>query len=135
MKIVAAYLLAVLGGNASPDAKAVQHILASVGADAHTDPAAIEKLVSELKGKDVFQIIESGKAKLSHVSSAPAHGHTPAASGHAHEKKEEKKKEEKKKKKNLRKTTRKKKKRRKKNRTKQRVLRFLPTSGSIRRRS
>jgi len=97
MKIVAAYLLAVLGGNASPDAKAVQHILASVGADAHTDPAAIEKLVSELKGKDVFQIIESGKAKLSHVSSAPAHGHTPAASGHAHEKKEEKKKEEKKK--------------------------------------
>jgi len=107
MKIVAAYLLAVLGGNATPDAKAVQHILASVGADAHTDPAAVEKLVAELKGKDVFKVIEAGKAKLSHV--APAHGHAhPVGSGHAHEKKEEKKEAKKEEKKDAKKEEKKK---------------------------
>ncbi|PPS07912.1 hypothetical protein GOBAR_AA12746 [Gossypium barbadense] len=45
MKVVAAYLLAVLGGNASPSADDLKVILGSVGAEADDD--RIELLLSE----------------------------------------------------------------------------------------
>ncbi len=96
MKVVAAYLLAVLGGNSSPSAADINKILSSVGAEA--DSAQVEKLLGELKGKDVNQVIAEGKTKLAAVptggaaSAAPASGSAPAAAA----KKEEPKKEEKK---------------------------------------
>jgi len=62
MKVVAAYLLAVLGGNHSPDSAAVTKILASVGIEA--DKARVDQLVSELKGKDLSAVIAAGTAKL-----------------------------------------------------------------------
>ncbi|KAE8038773.1 hypothetical protein FH972_011249 [Carpinus fangiana] len=48
MKVVAAYLLAVLGGNTSPSAEDVKNILGSVGAEADED--RIELFLCEVKG-------------------------------------------------------------------------------------
>ncbi|KAJ8711526.1 hypothetical protein PYW07_008768 [Mythimna separata] len=98
MRYVAAYLLAVLGGKASPAAADVEKILSSVGIEA--DGEKLKKVISELNGKSVEELIEQGREKL---SSMPAGGAAPAAAGGAapaaaaaEEKKEEKetKKEE-----------------------------------------
>ncbi|XP_038891319.1 60S acidic ribosomal protein P2-2-like [Benincasa hispida] len=67
MKIVAAYLLAVLGGNSSPSAKDLKDILGSVGAE--IDEERIELLLSNVKGKDVTELIASGREKLASVPS------------------------------------------------------------------
>jgi large subunit ribosomal protein LP2 len=80
MRIVAAYLLAVLGGNESPDAAAVTKILESVGASA--DAAQLEKVISELKGKDLDALIAEGSKKISSVPSGGA-APAPAAGGAA----------------------------------------------------
>jgi len=58
MRYVAAYLLAVLGGNASPSDKDIKKILSSVGIDA--DDACMKKVISELKGKDIADVMASG---------------------------------------------------------------------------
>jgi len=102
MKLVAAYLLAALNGK-QPDEKAVLAVLSSVGIEG--DAAQVKKLVEELNGKNLDEIIAKGQAKLSTVSVAAA---APAAGGAAPGKggddkkpaagkKEEAKKEEKKK--------------------------------------
>ncbi|MFS8011604.1 putative ribosomal protein L12 family [Helianthus anomalus] len=101
MKVVAAYLLALLGGNTSPTAEDLKKILGSVtvkfGADAEDDK--IELLLSEVKGKDITELIASGREKLASVPSggggvavaAAAGGATaPAAAAAAESKKEEK---------------------------------------------
>eukprot|EP01104_Vermistella_antarctica_P005966 TRINITY_DN16704_c0_g1_i3.p1 TRINITY_DN16704_c0_g1~~TRINITY_DN16704_c0_g1_i3.p1 ORF type:complete len:107 (-),score=56.29 TRINITY_DN16704_c0_g1_i3:86-406(-) len=97
MKVIAAYLLAVLGGNDAPDAAAVKKILTAAGVEA--DAANIDKVVSELKGKDVYEVIEEGKSKLSAVPSgaAPAAGGggaAPAAAAKVEEPEEEEESEE-----------------------------------------
>ncbi|KAM7265742.1 hypothetical protein ACFE04_003425 [Oxalis oulophora] len=69
MKVVAAYLLAILGGNASPSAADVKNILASVGAEG--DDERIDFLLSEVKGKDIVDLIATGREKL---ASVPAGG-------------------------------------------------------------
>ncbi|AWP02452.1 Ribosomal protein large P2 [Scophthalmus maximus] len=103
MRYVAAYLLAVLGGNTSPAAKDIKAILGSVGIEA--DDQRLNKVISELNGKDINEVMNSGLAKLASVPAggavaAPAAaaaaagaagaGAAPAA---AEEKKEEKKEE------------------------------------------
>ncbi|KAI7998538.1 60S acidic ribosomal protein P2B [Camellia lanceoleosa] len=67
MKVVAAYLLAVLGGNTCPSADDLNNILNSVGAEADDDK--IELLLSEVKGKDITELIASGREKLASVPS------------------------------------------------------------------
>ncbi|KAL8132036.1 large ribosomal subunit protein P2-like [Apium graveolens] len=67
MKVAAAYLLAVLGGNKSPTADDIKNILGSVGAEAEDD--RIELLLSQVKGKDIVEIIASGREKLASVPS------------------------------------------------------------------
>ena len=84
MKHVAAYLLAVLGGNKNPSEADVKKILASVNAGADDD--AVAKVVSELQGKNVYDVIDSGASKLSAVPTggsraAPSGGSAPAAGG------------------------------------------------------
>ena len=74
MRHVAAYLLAVLGGNESPSAKDIKAILSSVGVE--EDSTSLDKVISELKGKSVEEIIEEGSKKL-----APGAAH--AAAGRA----------------------------------------------------
>ncbi|XP_072934706.1 large ribosomal subunit protein P2 [Epargyreus clarus] len=97
MRYVAAYLLAVLGGKASPAAADVEKILSSVGIEA--DSEKLKRVIAELNGKSVDDLIAEGREKL---SSMPAGGAAPAAAAAApaaaaaEEKKEEKeaKKEE-----------------------------------------
>ncbi|GFQ00663.1 60S acidic ribosomal protein p2 [Phtheirospermum japonicum] len=57
MKVIAAYLLAVLGGNTTPSADNVKDILASVGVEA--DDEKIVLLLSQVKGKDITELIVS----------------------------------------------------------------------------
>ncbi|XP_056172520.1 60S acidic ribosomal protein P2-1-like [Syzygium oleosum] len=99
MKVVAAYLLAVLGGNTCPSADDLKDILGSVGAEA--DDNRIELLLSEVKGKDITELIAAGREKLASVPSggggggmavaaAPSGGAAGGAAPAAEAKKEEK---------------------------------------------
>ncbi|KAL5717090.1 hypothetical protein ACHQM5_010162 [Ranunculus cassubicifolius] len=72
MKVIAAYLLAVLGGNTEPSADDLKKILGSVGADAEDD--RLELLLSQVKGKDITELIASGREKLASVPSGGAGG-------------------------------------------------------------
>jgi len=138
MRIVAAYLMAVLGWNDNPDKAAVTKILDSVGAKADdvrdcmhscctrsrleeenhalciccglltvssgcmclwracaAQQAQLEKVLSELKGKDLDALIAEGSKKLSEVptgGAAPAAGGAAAGAAPAAAKKEEPKK-------------------------------------------
>ncbi|KAF6266215.1 60s acidic ribosomal protein-domain-containing protein [Scenedesmus sp. NREL 46B-D3] len=95
MRVVSAVLLAVLGGKANPTADDVKAILGSVGVEA--DAADVERLLKELEGKDISELIAAGREKLQSVPSgggavaaAPAAG---GAAGGAAPAKEEKKEE------------------------------------------
>ncbi|XP_010275438.1 PREDICTED: 60S acidic ribosomal protein P2-like [Nelumbo nucifera] len=97
MKVIAAYLLAVLGGNLQPSADDLKSILGSVGAEAEDD--RLELLLSEIKGKDITELIASGREKLASVPSgggvsvaisAAGTGDAAAAPAAAESKKEEK---------------------------------------------
>jgi len=86
MKAVAAYLLAVLGGNANPDEKAIEKILDSVGVHSNKEETSV--LLAQLHGKDIYQLIATGNALLATF---------PASSGkdiEVHVEKKEAKKEE-----------------------------------------
>ncbi|KAJ1703142.1 hypothetical protein LUZ63_002921 [Rhynchospora breviuscula] len=102
MKVIAAYLLAALGGNTTPSAEDIRSILESVGAEVDED--RIEFLLSELKGKDLTEVIAAGREKFASVPSgggvavaaaAPAAGGGGAAAPAAAETKKEEKVEEK----------------------------------------
>jgi large subunit ribosomal protein LP2 len=54
MRHIAAYLLLQIGGNASPSAGDVKKVLSAVGIEA--DDERLEKLISELEGKDVNEV-------------------------------------------------------------------------------
>lgn len=65
MRVVAAYLLAVLGGKENPQKADIQKILASVNADASDEQ--IDLLLNELKGKNIEEVIAQGSQKLATV--------------------------------------------------------------------
>lgn len=58
MRYVSAYLLAVLGNKTDPSAADIEKILSSVGIEA--DKEKLTKVVSELKGKNVDELIAEG---------------------------------------------------------------------------
>ncbi|NXN39793.1 RLA2 protein, partial [Rhinoptilus africanus] len=58
MRYVAAYLLAVLGGNESPTSKDLKKILDSVGIE--TDDERMNKVINELNGKNIEDVIAQG---------------------------------------------------------------------------
>lgn len=58
MRYVAAYLLAVLGGKASPQVADIEKILSSVGIEA--DAEKLKKVIGELNGKAIDDVIASG---------------------------------------------------------------------------
>jgi len=72
MRIIAAYMLAVLGGNQNPDANAVKKVLDSVAAK--YDEKRIEQLIAELSGKDLSALIATGNAKLAALGPISAGG-------------------------------------------------------------
>jgi len=69
MRIIAAYLLAVLGGVDQPDKAAIKKILDSVGIAG--EDAEIDTILGELKGKDINAVIAEGQKK---IASLPAGG-------------------------------------------------------------
>ncbi|KAK9869701.1 hypothetical protein WA026_003441 [Henosepilachna vigintioctopunctata] len=79
MRYVAAYLLSVLGGKASPAAADIEKILSrsSVGIESDTDK--VERAMSELNGKFVDELIEQGRSKLASVPAGGAVGAAPVA--------------------------------------------------------
>ncbi|KAI1076763.1 60s acidic ribosomal protein-domain-containing protein [Whalleya microplaca] len=96
MKHLAAFLLLSVAGNTSPSADDVKTVLESVGIEADDD--RLEKLLSELKGKDINELISEGSSKLASVPSggaggAAAGGAAAAGGGAAAEEKEEEKEE------------------------------------------
>jgi len=92
--------LAVLGGKAKPSAADIERILGSVGIE--VDAERLKKVIGELAGKDLEQLIEEGRGKLASmpvgggggVAAPAAGGEAPAAGGKADAKKKEEKKEE-----------------------------------------
>ncbi|KAG6958398.1 hypothetical protein JG688_00010535 [Phytophthora aleatoria] len=86
MRHVAALLLCVLGGNATPAVADLEKVVKAFGGEFDQEQA--EKLLKELEGKNIEEVIEAGKAKLATVSvgAAPAAG---AAAGGAAPAKEE----------------------------------------------
>ncbi|EEC13790.1 ribosomal protein, putative, partial [Ixodes scapularis] len=76
MRYVAAYLLAAMGGNKDPSAADVEKILGSVGIE--SDAERVKKVISELKGKSVEDVIAKGKEKLASMPSGGG-GAAPAA--------------------------------------------------------
>ena len=68
MRHVAAYLLAVLGGNENPSAADVKSILSSVGVEADKDN--LGRVIGALKGKSIPDLIEAGLEKMATVPGA-----------------------------------------------------------------
>ncbi|CAD5183772.1 unnamed protein product [Musa acuminata subsp. burmannicoides] len=101
MKVIAAYLLAVLGGNTRPSAGDLKSILESVGAE--VDEKRVDLFLSEVKGKDLAELIAAGREKFASVPSggavaavavsAPGAGAAPAAEEPKKEEKVEEKEE------------------------------------------
>jgi hypothetical protein len=65
MRYVAAYMLALLGGNAKPTEKDIKTILSSVGIDAEADN--LKKVLAELSGKNIDEVIAAGEPQDSSV--------------------------------------------------------------------
>nr|AEF59082.1 60S acidic ribosomal-like protein P2 [Phragmatopoma lapidosa] len=96
MRYVAAYMLAVLGGNTNPSDADIKKILSSVGIEA--DDANIKKVISELSGKNIEDVLAEGKEKLASMPAGGGAAPAAAAAGGgdaapAEAKKEEKKEE------------------------------------------
>ncbi|KAJ5931727.1 hypothetical protein N7516_006216 [Penicillium verrucosum] len=96
MKYLAAYLLLALAGTEAPTSADIKAVLSSVGIDAEGD--RLEKVISELQGKDLQELISEGSAKLASVPSgggaaAPAAAAAGGAEAPAEEKVEEKEEE------------------------------------------
>lgn len=70
MKYIAAYLLAVAGGDANPTEEKVIAILSSVGIEA--DPKLIKALFEKIKSRSLEEIIAEGKSKIQIVSGGSA---------------------------------------------------------------
>merc|ERR1712146_291205 len=68
MKVISAYMLAVVGGNAKPSVADCKKILSSVGIDLDDDSnKRLEELVEEMSGKELAEVLEAGQEKLKTV--------------------------------------------------------------------
>ncbi|OAP63492.1 60S acidic ribosomal protein P2 [Fonsecaea erecta] len=81
MKHLAAYLLLGLAGNTDPSESDIKGVLSSVGIDA--DEERLSKLLEELKGKDINELIAEGSTKLASVPTGGAGGAAAPAAGGA----------------------------------------------------
>jgi len=92
MRHVAAYLLAVLGGNSNPSAADLKGILSSVGIEADSKNLSI--VVDQLNGKNINEVLAQGRALLVDMPVGGGSSTAPASSEAAapvEEVKEEKK--------------------------------------------
>merc|ERR1711924_575132 len=82
MKVIGAYMLAVVGGNATPSAADVKKILKSM--DISLDGDAEKRLndfVEEMAGKDINEVLAAGHEKLKTVLMGGGGGGAAAAVG------------------------------------------------------
>merc|ERR1712098_333531 len=79
MRYVAAYLLAVLGGNESPKAADIKAIISSVGIDIEDEK--LNKVIEELAGKNIEELMAEGSKKLASVPSGGGAAAPAAAAG------------------------------------------------------
>ena len=99
MRYVAAYLLAALAGKENPSSADLEKVLSSVGIE--SDAEKLKKVIDQLKGKNLEELIAAGREKLATIPSgggvAVAAGAPAAATagGGSPAKKEEKKEEKK----------------------------------------
>ena len=77
MKEMAAYLMLVLGGNEAPTADDVTKALSSVGVEADSDN--LGKLISELEGKDLGEVLTSGTELLAKFGGGGGGGRSPSS--------------------------------------------------------
>merc|ERR1712188_60729 len=95
MKVIAAYMLAVVGGNAKPSVADCKNILGAVGIELEADAEKrLEELVEEMSAKDINEVLAAGQEKLKTVPGAAASGGAPGAPGAAAEEKKEESEEE-----------------------------------------
>jgi len=94
MRYLAAYLLAVLGGNDKPTEADIKKILSSVGID--VDAECVKKVVSDLKGKNLDELMAEGRKKMASMPSGGGAAAAPAAQAAAPSKAAEAAKPEKK---------------------------------------
>merc|ERR1712094_142874 len=65
MKVISAYMLAVTGGNDSPNVADCKKILSSVGVELSGDEEKrLEDLVEEMAGTSLAEVLEKGHALL-----------------------------------------------------------------------
>ncbi len=70
MRYIAAYMLAVMGGNENPRAEDLVNILSSVGIEA--EPDRLEIVINKLRGKNLDEVMEKGRELLATtVSTTP----------------------------------------------------------------
>lgn len=77
MKLLAAYLLLVLGGNETPSAEDVTSVIASVGGE--VDEEQLTKLFGDLDGKNIHELLSKGEADLKSVVGVSSGGGASAA--------------------------------------------------------
>lgn len=66
MRHVAAYLLAVIGGNQDPTEKDIKKIMNSVGIE--PEPNQLKVVINQLKGKKILDLLEEGQALLADMN-------------------------------------------------------------------
>merc|ERR1712196_647742 len=79
MKYLAAYMLAVEGGNNTPSESDVKDILGSIGAE--VDEAQLSTLFAQLEGKDLKELLAAGLEKLPQMGGCGGGGAAAAAGG------------------------------------------------------
>merc|ERR1711966_326730 len=75
MKYLAAYMLAVEGGNNTPSEDDVKKILSAIGAE--VDDAKVTELFTQMDGKDLKEVLAAGHEKLPQMGGGG--GGAPAA--------------------------------------------------------
>jgi ribosomal protein L12E/L44/L45/RPP1/RPP2 len=79
MKHLAANLLLQLGGNANPSKEDITTALSTVGVE--VDEARLDKLLADLEGKDVAELMASGKEMLAQFGGGGGGGGGATAGG------------------------------------------------------
>merc|ERR1712046_294904 len=80
MKVIAAYMLAVTGGNETPNVADCKKILSSVGVNlAEDEEKRLEDLVEEMAGSSLAEVMEKGHALLKTVPGGSGGAAAPGA--------------------------------------------------------
>merc|ERR1711924_558850 len=81
MKVISAYMLAVVGGNDKPGVADVKKILSAVSIELDdTEAKALEELIEDMSGKELFEVLAAGHKKLKTVPGGGG-GAGPAVAG------------------------------------------------------